>query len=180
MICVQLLSDLHAYVLVSFVVYSECSYSYFTSYRRWLTTIIAGRGDIYPWCWWRAAFHPHPNSTWSVKSTIISVSAHHRFSNRLLSQKIFNPTNKKEFKVRGVSTDTDTPDKLKHALASQYGDLLPQPDNIEVGYFIQCKKMSINNRLDLNDVWAMVAKGEKIILWCMGIAAAESAVGQRK
>ena len=26
----------------------------------------------------------------------------------------------------------------------------------------------------------MVAKGEKITLWCMGIAAAESAVGQRK
>ena len=81
--------------------------------------------------------------------------------------------------MRGLSTDTDTHDKLKQAIASQYGDLLPQPaDNIEVGYFIQCKKMSINNRLDLNDVWAMVAKGEKITLWCMGIAAAESAVGQ--
>ena len=97
--------------------------------------------------------------------------------------KIFNPTNKKEYKlytVRGLSPDIDSPDKLKRVLATQYGDLLPQPDDIEVGYFNQSKKIWISNRLDLNDVWALVGKGEKITLWCMGVTESATGMGQRK
>lgn len=51
---------------------------------------------------------------------------------------------------------------------------------MEIGYFMQSKKMWINNRLDLNDVWTLVGKGEKITLWCMGITESATGMGQRK
>ena len=85
--------------------------------------------------------------------------------------KIFNPANKKEFQLYtmpNLSLDIDNPDKLRQALSEQYGDLLPPIDKMEVGYFHQAKKMWIKNRLDLNDVWKLVQKGERVTLWSMG------------
>ena len=42
-----------------------------------------------------------------------------------------------------LAVDVDSPDKLKKALAEQYGDLLPPVDKMEIGYFHQSKKMWI-------------------------------------
>ena len=99
--------------------------------------------------------------------------------------KIFNPANKKDYKlctVRGVSPDIiDTPDKLKDVLVTQYGELLPEVDRIELGYLIQSKKMWINNRLDLIDAWDLVRKGERITFWSVGVTELDkSGVNQRK
>ena len=55
---------------------------------------------------------------------------------------------------------------MKQVLQDQYGDLLPT--NIEVGYFNQRKKMWIKNRLDMEVVWKLVDKGERVTLWSMG------------
>ena len=57
--------------------------------------------------------------------------------------KIFNPACKKEGEVhvlRGISMDTvDSPDLLKRIMASQYGDQLPDLEQMEIGYFLQDK-----------------------------------------
>ena len=40
---------------------------------------------------------------------------------------------------------------------------------MEVGYFSQSRKMWINNRLDLQDAWTLISRGERITLWCVGV-----------
>ena len=83
--------------------------------------------------------------------------------------KVLCPENKKEYKtvtLRGLSPDNiDTPTKLKEAISIQCDGLDPQ--NMEVGYFIHSKKLWINSRLDVNDVWNSVGRGEKVTLWCL-------------
>ena len=74
------------------------------------------------------------------------------------------------YTVRSLSVETDSPDKLKNAISEQYGDLLPPVDKMEIGYFHQGKKMWIKNRLDLNGVWKLAHKGERVTLWSMGVA----------
>jgi hypothetical protein len=34
---------------------------------------------------------------------------------------------------------------------------------MEIGFFHRSKKLWINSRLDLNDMWDLVGKGEKIV-----------------
>ena len=87
--------------------------------------------------------------------------------------KVINPTNKKEFQlytVRSVSPEMfDSPDKVKAVIQDQYGDLLPPTEKMDVGYFSQGKKLWIKNRLDVNDVWKSVERGERVTLWTMGL-----------
>ena len=91
-----------------------------------------------------------------------------------LQLKVINSGNKKEFKVytlRRVKFDGSV-DNLKEVIRSQCGsDVVPPIEKMEIGYYYQCKKMWINNRLDLNDAWTLISKGEKITLWCVGICA---------
>ena len=86
--------------------------------------------------------------------------------------KILNPACKKEGEVhvlRGISMDTvDSPDQLKRIMASQYGDQLPDHEQMEIGYFHKTNKVCIKSRLDVNDVWVLIRKGEKVTLWCIG------------
>ena len=86
--------------------------------------------------------------------------------------KVFNPANKKEFKMftlRNLSMDeTDSPEKLKKQIADQYGHEL-NPKLMEVGYFKQSKKLWLNNRLDMNDMWDLISKNENITLWCIEV-----------
>lgn len=51
---------------------------------------------------------------------------------------------------------------------------------MEIGYFHCSKKYWINNRLDVNDFWELVAKGkrEKVALWCVAID--DSCKGQKR
>lgn len=95
--------------------------------------------------------------------------------------KVLSPENKKEFRtvnLRGLHKESvDTPAKLKTAICKQCDGL--NSDNLEVGYFIHSKKVWINNRLDINDVWSMVEKGEKVTLWCLNTTARESVKRKR-
>lgn len=90
--------------------------------------------------------------------------------------KVLCPENKKDFKtitLRGLNKEyIDTPDKLKTAISMQYEGL--DSENMEVGYFIGSKKLWINSRLDINDVWDTVEKGEKLTLWCLDSTPRES------
>ena len=56
----------------------------------------------------------------------------------------------------------DSPDKLKHALSEQYGDLLPPTDKMEihVGYFQHSKKNVNQKSLRLTDEWKLVQRGK--------------------
>lgn len=87
--------------------------------------------------------------------------------------KVLSPENKKDYKtvsLRGLDKETiDTPAKLKAAIAMQCDGLSDQ--SIDIGYFNHSKKLWINSRLDVNDVWAMVEKGERVTLWCLDTSA---------
>jgi hypothetical protein len=83
--------------------------------------------------------------------------------------KVLCPENKKEYKtvtLRGLSPEgIDSPAKLKEAISGQCDGL--DSENIEVGYYSHSTKLWINSRLDLNDVWNRVGRGEKLTLWCL-------------
>ena len=83
--------------------------------------------------------------------------------------KVLCPENKKEFKtvtLRGLSPENiDTPTKLKEAISVQCSGL--DPENMEVGYYSHSTKLWINSRLDVNDVWTSIGRGEKLTLWCL-------------
>ena len=38
---------------------------------------------------------------------------------------------------------------------------------MEVGYFKQTKKLWLSTRLDMNDMWELVRKGDRVTLWCV-------------
>ena len=90
--------------------------------------------------------------------------------------KVLNPENKREYKtvtLRGLSRENiDTPTKLKEVISVQCDGL--NPENMEVGYFVHSKKLWINSRLDISDVWNSVDKGEKLTLWCLGTTPRET------
>jgi hypothetical protein len=90
-----------------------------------------------------------------------------------LQLKVFNCGNKKDFKVytlRGVRCDGSI-QKLKEIIYNQCGsEIVPPIEKMEVGYYNQSKKLWINNRLDLQDAWALISRGDRITLWCVGIA----------
>ena len=98
--------------------------------------------------------------------------------------KILNPACKKEGEMhvlRGLSPDfIDSPDKLKHVMATQYGDHLPSQYEMEIGYFLKSNKLCIRSRLDVNDVWGNVKRGEKVTLWCVGAASQGRTEPQQK
>lgn len=83
--------------------------------------------------------------------------------------KVLSPDNKKEYRtvnLRGLHRDSiGTPAELKKAISNQCDNL--NSENMEVGYYVHSKKVWINNRLDINDVWGMVDKGERVTLWCL-------------
>ena len=95
--------------------------------------------------------------------------------------KILNSHNKREFRLfslRNVSSELiNCPEKLKNEIAQQCE--LSKVDNMEVGYFNHAKKRWINNRLDLVDMWKLVAKGDKIVLWCVENSDNERAPSKR-
>ena len=83
--------------------------------------------------------------------------------------KVLNPTNKKEFKMftlRNIALDeTDSPEKLKKIIIDQCGGSVAE--QMDMGYFNKhSKKMWLNNRLDMSDLWDLVHKGDNITLWC--------------
>ena len=96
--------------------------------------------------------------------------------------KILNSQNKREFKLftlRGVSSDViDSPERLKNELVQQCA-IASQPSNTEVDYFHHAKKKGINNRLDVNDMWKLVAKGDKVVLWCVENGECDRATNKR-
>ena len=100
----------------------------------------------------------------------------HANSGHDLYLKVLSPENKKEYRtvnLRGLHHEAiDTPSKLKVAISVQCDGLDPQ--NMEVGYFNHSKKLWINSRLDINDIWSMVEKGEKLTLWCLDTTTRES------
>ena len=83
--------------------------------------------------------------------------------------KVLSPENKKEYKTvtsRAVSRENiDTPTELKEVISTQCDGL--NPESMEIGYFVHSKKLWINSRLDINDVWDSADKGEKLTLWCL-------------
>ena len=88
-----------------------------------------------------------------------------------LDLKVLNPRNKKDFRMyvlRQVSSDLDSPNKLRNEIIEQYGEITKLAHNMEMGYFQASRKVWINSRLDVNDLWSLVAKGEKITVWCVG------------
>ena len=87
-----------------------------------------------------------------------------------LDLKILNPKNKKDFRMhvlRHISSDLDDPDKLREEIVRQCGNSLSDRNNMEIGYYRNAKKNWINNRLDMNDMWSRIEKGEKIMVWCV-------------
>ena len=62
--------------------------------------------------------------------------------------------------------EMDSPDKLKDLIIDQCGDTVTKC-NLEIGYFRRSKKFWLNNRLDMNDFWELILKGESITLWCV-------------
>ena len=118
----------------------------------------------------------------SVQASIPSVSVQpspHVLSSQKSSDlylKVLSPDNKKEYRtvnLRGLCKETiDAPDMLKTAISKQCDGL--NSENMDVLYFVQSKKVWINNRLDINDVWSIVDKGEKVTLWCLDTTACES------
>ena len=70
------------------------------------------------------------------------------------------------FTLRNVPVDeTDSPEKLKKLITDQCGEAVAK--QMDVGYFNKhSKKMWLNNRLDVNDLWDLVYKEENITLWC--------------
>ena len=90
--------------------------------------------------------------------------------------KVVNPANKdhRQFMLRNLSRDLDCPEKLKASIFAQCGDIVPQPEDMELGYFNQTKKVWINNRLDVNDLWNLVARGDTLTLWCTGVSPSQS------
>ena len=115
-------------------------------------------------------FHP-PNHTWSSVPTHPYQPPPPKETQPQSSAgvdiylKILNPACKKESEVhvlRGVTLDSvDSPDQLKHTMTSQYGNLLPNQEQMEIGYFHKTNKVCIKSRLDINDVWGLIRKGEK-------------------
>ena len=87
--------------------------------------------------------------------------------------RVLNPANKKDFRLfilRNLSRDMDSPEKLKMAIFTQCGnETVPPPTNMELGFYNQTKKLWINNRLDVNDLWELVSKSDKLTLWCVGV-----------
>ena len=87
-----------------------------------------------------------------------------------LQLKVFNPSNKKDFKMftlRNIEKhEIDSPDKLKNVIFHQHGRGL-NPKQMEIGYFRLSKEIWINNRLDRNDLWDVIDNREKVTLWCV-------------
>lgn len=118
------------------------------------------------------SYHPVQSIASSLASPIQQTS----HSGNDLYLKVLCPENKKEYKtvtLRGLSEEKiDTPEKLKEAISVQCDGLDPQ--NMEIGYFVHSKKIWINSRLDLDDVWSMVRKQDKVTLWCLNTTPRES------
>ena len=90
-----------------------------------------------------------------------------------LQLKVLSSANKKDFRVytlRGVRCDQiSSPEKLKEIVLSQCGsEVVPPVDKMEIGYYHQCKKIWINNRLDLHDALGCISRAERLTLWCIG------------
>lgn len=88
-----------------------------------------------------------------------------------LDLKVLNPSNKKDYHMyvlRHISSDLDEPNKLKSEIIEQCGESTPLARNMEIGYYHHTKKNWLNNRLDMNDMWSLIAKGEKVLIWCVG------------
>ena len=87
--------------------------------------------------------------------------------------KVLSSTNKKDFRMYMLRSlireEVDSPCKLRKEIFAQCGEsVVPKPEKMEVGYFYQSKKLWLNNRLDMNDVWELIAKGDKVTFWCVG------------
>ena len=73
------------------------------------------------------------------------------------------------FVLGKVSMDEmDSPATLKDLIVDQCGGAITKRD-LEIGYFRQSKKFWLNNRLDINDIWELLLKGESITLWCIEV-----------
>jgi len=70
-----------------------------------------------------------------------------------------------------ISRETvDTPNKLNDVICDQYGSVVGvDAQQMDVGYFYQAKKLWINNRLDMNDFWDVIERGDKLTLWCVRV-----------
>ena len=95
--------------------------------------------------------------------------------------RVLNPANKKDFRLftlRNLSREMVSSEKLKMAIFTQCGDeSVPLPRNMEFRFYNQSgKKLWINNRLVVNDMWELVSKGDKLTLWCVGIYRTKSSV----
>ena len=89
-----------------------------------------------------------------------------------MEMKVLSPQNKKDYHMytlRHISRDVDSPEKLKAEIYKQCKDVVPSPQTMEIGFYLQSKKKWINNRLDMNDMWKMISNGGKVTLWCVGI-----------
>ena len=88
--------------------------------------------------------------------------------------KVLNPSNKRDGKTHTLRNilqeDLDSPNKIKNVIFSQCGEeVVPLPQDMEIGYFHGSSKFWINNRLDVSDAWKLVSEGEKVTLWCTGV-----------
>ena len=95
---------------------------------------------------------PSPPAQGSAQPQVQSVSGSgpapqvpHQLAEKVdLHLKILNPSCKKEGDLhilRGLlPDDMESPDQLKHAMATQYGELLPNPSEMEIGYFHKTNK----------------------------------------
>ena len=67
---------------------------------------------------------------------------------------------------------------MKAAISWQCDGLISE--NMEIGYFIHSKKLWINSRLDVNDVWSIAERGEKVTFWCLDTTARNSTKRKRE
>ena len=78
-----------------------------------------------------------------------------------MEMKLLSPQNKDYhmYTLRHISRDVDSPEKLKAEIYKQCKDVVPSPQTMEIGFYLQSKKKWINNRLDMNDMWKMIPNG---------------------
>lgn len=120
----------------------------------------------------QAQVEPSPSQGSGDSETTISIDL-----------KVLNPSNKKDFRMyilRHISSDLDSPNKLKNEIIEQYGEATQLTQNMEIGYFHHSRKIWINSRLDVNDMWSLVAKGEKVTFWCVGNEENIHSIGKKR
>ena len=67
-----------------------------------------------------------------------------------MEMKVLSPQNKKDYHMytlRHISRDVDSPEKLKAEIYKQCKDVVPSPQTMEIGFYLQSKKSGLTTDL---------------------------------